>query len=265
MVLDIAKDWWKPEYWFFGRHYIEWDDSKNWYLSLEKQTLKERTETEVRWIINLLDLTWSENILDIPTWYWRHAIELAKIWYKVTGMDINPEHLSIAKKNWVIYKNLTFLEKNMIEIDDRNKYDILINMFYSFGFFDSDEENMLVIKKFYNALKPWWKFLMHTDVNIPKILDWSYKTHEFRDLISGNKLEIIDNYNPESKKIEWTWIIHDKNWSSHRKDYFVRVYTKEEFEKICLDVWFSKVVTYSDWSWIDYFPESEDMMVIATK
>ncbi len=265
MNLNIKKDRRKPEYGFFGKHYIEGDESEEWYLSWKKQTLEERTKTEVEWVIKLLNLKWWEAILDIPTWYWRHSIELAKLWYEVTWMDINPEHLSIAKEKGSIYQNLKLLEKNMIEIDDVEKYDAIINMFYSFGFFDTDEENITVLKKIYDSLKPWWNFLMHTDVNIPKILDWSYKTHEFRKLLSWNTLEIIDNYNSSTKKIEWNWIIHNKDWSSHKKDYFVRVYTKEEFEEICFKVWFKKVNTFSDWNWSSYSTQSEDMMVVATK
>jgi hypothetical protein len=44
--------------------------------------------------------------------------------------------------------------ENMIDIDYQNEFDVVINMFYSFGFFENDQENEKVLSNFYNALKP---------------------------------------------------------------------------------------------------------------
>ncbi|CAF4819188.1 unnamed protein product [Rotaria sp. Silwood2] len=70
----------------------------------------------------------------------------------------------------------------MIDINYDNEFDAVINMFYSFGFFETDEENNQVLQNFYNALKPGGKFLFHTDVNIPRILSGKYKEDETRHL-----------------------------------------------------------------------------------
>jgi hypothetical protein len=42
-----------------------------------------------------------------------------------------------------------------------------------------------VLKNFFNALKPGGKFLMHTDVNVPRILSGKYKEDEERNLLTG--------------------------------------------------------------------------------
>lgn len=259
-------NWWSEEYGFFGKHYLEGDNSKEGYLADKKQTLEERTKTEVEGIIKLLDLKGKEEILDIPSGYGRHSIGLAKKRFNVTGVELNSVHLGEAIKNVEkVEIKPNFVKENMINIAYKEKFDAIINMFYSFGFFETDEENNKVLKNFFDALKPGGKFLFHTDVNIPRILSGKYKKDETRNLASGKTLRILDKYNIEDKRIYGTWIIKDKNGKEEKKDYSVRVYTKEEFIDLCKKVGFTKFETYSGWDKTLYSEDSEDMIIVAEK
>jgi SAM-dependent methyltransferase len=257
--------WWQPEAGFFGDFYFEGDNSKQGYLIEAQQTLNERTNTEVNGVIKLLSIAKGGLILDCPCGYGRHSIELASQGYNVAGVDINPSFLKkaiqIAGEKQI---NLDFEIGNMLELKFNNKFNAVINMFYSFGFFETDKQNETVLQNFYKALKPGGKFLMHTDVNIPRILSGKYREDEKRDLESGGSLRIIDKYNLETKRIDGSWII-EKDGVAEQKDYSVRVYTKEEFEEMFIKVGFSSVVTYSNWDGDPYSEDSEDMIVIATK
>ncbi|MEI7563731.1 MAG: class I SAM-dependent methyltransferase [bacterium] len=141
--------------------------------------------------------------MDCPCGYGRHSIQLAKNNLLVTGSDINETHLSRAKAN-ALQENtdIVWEKESMIDIRYDNEFDVVINMFYSFGFFETDEENEKVLKNFYDALKKNGRFLMHTDVNIPRIISGKYKKDEIRNLQNGNTLRIIDDYNPATKRIE---------------------------------------------------------------
>lgn len=259
------KPWWSEEYGFFGDFYMEGDSSNEGYLIEKKQTLGERTSTEVDGIIKLLHLKPNDRLLDCPCGYGRHSIELASRNIKVTGSDINSKHLSKAKNDANKRDiKLSFNQESMIDLRYGLEFDAVINMFYSFGFFETDEENNKVLKNFYNSLKPGGRFLMHTDVNIPRILSKKYKEDEERKLTTGNTLRVIDNYDENTKRINGAWIIK-KNEQEERKDYSVRVYTKEEFEQMCSNVGFTKVTTYSNWDGDIYSEESEDMIVVAEK
>jgi SAM-dependent methyltransferase len=257
--------WWQEEAGFFGDFYREGDNSKQGYLIESKQTLEERTKIEVGGVLKLLQIPERSKILDCPCGYGRHSIELAERGYNITGIDINLEHLRIAIQNMRSQiRNLDFKKGNMLDLNYNPNFDAVINMFYSFGFFETDEENFRVLENFYKALKPGGKFLMHTDVNIPRIINGKYREDETRELVSGGSLRIIDKYNPEKKRIDGSWII-EKNGNVEQKDYSVRVYTKEEFEKMCLLAGFSSVVTYSNWNGEEYSEKSEDMIVVAMK
>jgi SAM-dependent methyltransferase len=263
---DKNVKWWMEEYGFFGEFYMEGDESKEGYLEGRKQTISERTCTEAEGVINLLELKEGSKLLDCPCGYGRHSNELSSRGIDVVGCDINSVHLGKAKKNAEDRALKTdFRKKNMIELDFQGEFDAVINMFYSFGFFETDEENMKVLENFYNALKTGGKFLMHTDVNMTRIESGKYKFDENRPLVSGNSLRVIDDYNKETKRIEGVWIITDKDGKSKEVDYSVRVYTKEEFTEMCLAVGFTKVTVYSDWDGSEYCEDAEDMIIIAEK
>ena len=153
----------------------------------------------------------------------------------------------------------------MLNINYDSEFDAVINIFYSFGFFESDEDNFKVLQNFFKALKLNGQFLMHTDVNIPFIESGKYKHNETRTLASGGALKIVDKYDPVTKRINGFWILKDKNGKETKKEYSVRVYTKEEFIALCKKVGFRFCKAYSDWDKKPYSKDSEDMIIVATK
>jgi SAM-dependent methyltransferase len=258
--------WWSEEYGFFGDFYMEGDNSKEGYRIAEKQNLKQRTLTEVDGILRLLDLKPKSKILDCPTGYGRHSIELVKRGFVVTGSDLNSKHLAVAKKE--AEKNsakIQFVKENMLDLNYDSEFGAVINMFYSFGFFESDEDNFKVLQNFFKALKPNGQFLMHTDVNIPFIQAGKYKHDETRALTNGNALRIVDKYDPVTKRINGFWILKDESGEEIKKEYSVRVYTKEEFIDLCKKAGFRFCKAYSDWDKKPYSEDSEDMIIVATK
>lgn len=264
MTKNIA--WWSEEYGFFGEHYLEGDNSQEGYLIAQKQSLEDRTNTEVEGVVQLLNLKNKQKVLDVPSGYGRHSIGLAKRGFCVTGVELNSVHLNRAIENAKKEgAHVNFVKENMIDLDYNKEFDAVINMFYSFGFFETDEENTKVLRNFYNSLKLGGKLLFHTDVNIPRVISGKYREDETRHLASGKTLRIIDKYNPKNKRIYGTWIIKDRDGKENKKDYSVRVYSQKEFIELCKQVGFKSFETYADWDKNPYSEESEDMIIVAQK
>lgn len=265
--MDLSRneaEWWMPEYEFFGNFYIEGDNSCEGYLENRKQTLQERVETEVNGIIRLLNLQDNARILDLPCGYGRHSIELAKKGFIVTGCDLNPTHLSTAKKRSREICNLSFVTGNMLNYRAQHSFDAVINMFYSFGFFENEEDNLETLRNFYENLAPGGKFLFHTDVNLMRVSSGKYREYEERQLSNGNKLIIVDKYDPITRRINGNWTI--KNGSKEIvKTYSVRVYTAQEFTDLCEEINFKNLQFFGDWDGNPYSENSEDMIVVAEK
>jgi ubiquinone/menaquinone biosynthesis C-methylase UbiE len=259
------KRFWEEEGGFFGRPYMEGDNSLEGYLTTPLR-LAERTKIEVDGIIELLDLRSGQRIFDCPCGYGRHSIALARLGFEVVGSDINGEMLEPALKEAGELNNVRFVKENMQHLAYNNEFDAVLNLFFSFGFFETIEENNLVLKNFYDALKPGGKFMMHTDINIPRIISGTYKLHEIRNLVSGKQLEIVESYDPPRKRLTGQWILISPDGSREElTPYSHRIYTYEDFAEICFQTGFQNIQGFGDWNGSPLTDASEDMIIVAEK
>lgn len=265
IVHRSEKKYWEDGAGFFGRPYIEGDDSLEGYLSTPLD-LQQRTEYEVEGIVRLLDLKPPRRILDCPCGYGRHSVRFARMGYEVVGNDINSEMLEAAREAAAGLSNISLVQRNMQHLPYENEFDALTNIFYSFGFFDTDEENNNVVRRFYRALKPGGKFLMHTDINIPRVLSGKYKFHELRELRSGRVLEIIEQYDPATNRLSGQWILIGRDGSRQTcPEYSTTVYTFDQFAAVCREAGFTEVKGYGNWDGSPLTEDSEDMIIVAVK
>lgn len=257
--------WWEEAAGFFGDFYIRGDNSQEGHLTASRLSLPERTRVEVDGVVRLLDLTGRRRVLDIPCGYGRHSIELARRGHIVTGADLNAVHLDRASEDAERQGlSVKFERQNMLSLAYQAEFEAVINMFYSFGFFGTDDENLDVLRSFYQALLPGGKFLMHTDVNVPRIRSGGYKTHEVRNLVGGGRLWIDERFNEATRRIEGQWIIEHGSTKSSRS-YSVRVYEVPEFVQMCLDVGFASCSALGDWTGKPYSTETEEVIFVAQK
>jgi SAM-dependent methyltransferase len=257
----IDQHWYEPGKFFDGHFYATGDDTIEGHLE-EHLTLEQRTAIEVEGIMRLLRLKAGDQLLDMPCGYGRHSIALAKRGFSVMGGDINPEHLAMAKERAVIeHANVRFDLTDMLTMRYRAEFNAAINMFLSFGFLPTDEENEQVARNFYNALMPGGTFLMHTDANVPRILAGQYKLDEVRHIRdTGKLLRIHEQYDEKVKRLNGVWDI-----DGITKEYSVRLYDRDEFTALCRRVGFRHCEAYSDWSGRPYEPLAEEMIVVAEK
>ncbi|HMS33316.1 MAG TPA: class I SAM-dependent methyltransferase [Ignavibacteria bacterium] len=141
----MNKSWF--EKWFSSKYYLE--------------LYQHRDEEDARWIINLLQRSIPVNtrskVLDIACGSGRHSLELARRGFDVTGFDLSKFLISEAKKGLKVSKEkdlkVKFLIKDMRYFNFKNSFDIAVNIFTSFGYFENDEENFRVIRNVSDSLK----------------------------------------------------------------------------------------------------------------
>ena len=259
-----ASKWWDEAAGFFGDFYADGDRSQEGHVAAKKMSLDERTAREVHGVVRLLSLKTEQSILDVPCGYGRHAIALAGGGYGVVGVDLNEQHLRMARSNAAADGvEVEFVKNDMLTLNMPRKFDAVINMFYSFGFFDTDEENMTVLRNFRRALKPGGQFLMHTDVNVPRVVNGQYKTSESRSLRSGGTLYIREQYNRMTRRIDGAWAF-ERNGTTEEKLYSVRVYEVEEFIAMCSEAGFKSSRAYGSWDGDAYESNgSEEIIFVA--
>jgi SAM-dependent methyltransferase len=259
-------EWWQDGGGFFGKPYMEGDDSIEGFRA-EPMSLLERTRSEVEGIINLLGLAGRQRVLDVPCGYGRHSNELARRGFDVVGVDINREELAVARRSSVGGAGAVRFETcDMRDIRYREEFDVVLNLFFSFGFFESDEDNDGCIRRFHEALRPGGRFVMHTDVHIPRLLRGEHKFQETRSLRSGRVLRIDERFDAGRCRIEGTWTLQDPDGSSIAlRRYSQRVYTYDEFAEKCRAAGFGAVRGWADWDGGGLEDTSDMMIIVATK
>jgi SAM-dependent methyltransferase len=142
---------------------------KTWFSSPDYLTLyKHRDTNDAKKIISLLfkniKLKRSSKILDLACGNGRHSIFFVKRGFNVVGIDLSKFLISEAKKKlngaYSKFKNrLTFEIKDMRNIQYVNEFDLVVNIFTSFGYFSKNSDNEKVIKEVSCALKHGGYFL----------------------------------------------------------------------------------------------------------
>lgn len=100
-------------------------------------------------ITSFLALSKDTHILDLPCGKGRHAVFLNSLGYKVTGGDLAENSIEYAKQfeNETLHFNVHDMRKPF-----RKNYDAVFNLFTSFGYFEDDKEDILILQNIKNGL-----------------------------------------------------------------------------------------------------------------
>ena len=127
-----------------------------------KEEPKGLTEAEVDFIEEVASLKKNDNVLDIMCGYGRHALELAKRGYHLTGIDNSQAYIdeinTISKK-----ENLPIdaKQEDVSQASFYGKYNAVICMGNSFAFFNKETANSL-LGKIAACLNPGGVFIINT-------------------------------------------------------------------------------------------------------
>jgi len=132
--------------------FATWFDSPHYHRLYGHRSVKEAHG----FIQTLHDtLGWSRlRLLDLACGKGRHAAAAAQLGHRVTGVDLSPQSIASARTQHQNQAQLDFLEGDMRSflLDDR--FDGVLNLFTSFGYFDKTEDHLAVLRQIHHHLKP---------------------------------------------------------------------------------------------------------------
>lgn len=128
--------------------YASWFDTPYYHI-----LYKDRDYTEAQHFMDnltqYLNLPDDAKILDLACGKGRHSIYLNSLGYDVTGADLSEN--SIKEASNFTNETLHFKVHDMRETCEE-KYDAIFNLFTSFGYFESDDDNLTTLKAIHNSL-----------------------------------------------------------------------------------------------------------------
>jgi len=134
---------------------------QNYADSYDKESFTQGTIGEVDFIEQEINFDKSKTILDIGCGTGRHAIELAKRGYNVTGVDLSEAQLNKAKqKASKAGVKVEFFKKDARKLDYEKSFDVVVMICEgAFSLMETDEMNFQILENAKNSLKENGKFI----------------------------------------------------------------------------------------------------------
>ncbi|SFX77173.1 Methyltransferase domain-containing protein [Thermoactinomyces sp. DSM 45891] len=184
------------------------------YLLVYHHRDQQNAEQEVKQITEWLQLTTDDFILDLCCGTGRHTATLAMEHLNVVGLDLSPTLLSKAVSRNQPYK-IPFIIGDMRHLPFVGEtYDVVLNLFTSFGYFETDEENEQVIREVARVLKPKGRFL----------IDYLNREYVVEHLVAVSQREQDGIHIQEERSIQGDFVVKKITLSDKQGE---RTYTEQ--------------------------------------
>lgn len=168
------------------------------YLSIYAHRTDEAAKEEIEQIVTLLNISPPGSVLDLCCGNGRHSRALMKLGFQVTGVDLSRVLLSEAEKKNVDGK-IRYLQADVRQIPFYEEFDLVLNLFTSFGYFEEWTENRKVFDSIEQALKPNGIFL----------IDFLNPGYVEKNLVPYSERRVGHMEIKEKRKIEGRKVIKD--------------------------------------------------------
>lgn len=120
-----------------------------------------KTQAMVECAVSALNLTPGARVLDLACGTGRHSVLLAERGLTVTGVDLSARYLERARARPGA-RPVSFVQADMRELAGvpGAPFDAVLSLHTSFGFFDTDEENLHVLRQVRQMLAPGGKLFL---------------------------------------------------------------------------------------------------------
>ncbi|WP_026671931.1 class I SAM-dependent methyltransferase [Alkalihalobacterium bogoriense] len=163
------------------------------YLMIYKHR-NEKASSELEKLLPFVPLKQNMVVLDLCCGYGRHTRYLAQRGWRVTGVDLSAPLLQEAIA-LSLNEPIQYMRCDMRNLPFTEEMDLIVNMFTSFGYFNTDDENEKVIQGVYQALIPGGYFIFDY---LNSTYVQSYLTPFSKDTIGATQIiqhrKIIDGF-----------------------------------------------------------------------
>ncbi len=199
-------------------------------------------------------------VLDMACGAGRHAISFAQEGFDVTAVDLSKNLLKTAKSNAVLEKvNVDFIISDIRDFHSEKKFDLVLNLFTSFGYFERDEENADVFRKAFDVMNNGGWF----------VLDYFNKNYILNNLIPITVENIGGRRITQTREIKNNRVEKNINIKNNGKEtYFlesVRLYSKDEIVNMLKRTGFKILNNFGDFDGSNFDIDTSPRLILISK
>ncbi|KAA8486362.1 methyltransferase family protein [Arcticibacter tournemirensis] len=231
---------------------------QNWFNSPYYHILyNQHNNAEAEFFIDnlclLLNPGKGTRILDIASGRGRHSVYLNKKGFDVTGIDLSRANIEFSKQ--FENEHLHFYIHDMRQLMNINYFDIALNLFTSFGYFETEKDHVNALRSFRKSLKAGGTLVLDY-FNSKKILHQLKK--EETKVIEGIAFNI-------TKKVEKGKIIKSIDFEANNHNYHyqeeVQAFSFSDFERLLTLSGFKIVNFFGDYALRPFDEDNSDRLI----
>jgi SAM-dependent methyltransferase len=214
-------------------------------------------------LIAVLALPSGARVLDCPCGQGRHAHLLAEAGFDVDGVDYSPDLIRVARARGE-GRTLRYREGDMRKLPTRwtGRFDAVLNLFTSFGFFLDPREDRKVVEEFARVLVPGGTLVWHggsRDGVMAAFLERDWWRSDDGTMIAHER-----TFDPLSGvlSIRSSW---EGRKGRGEREHRIRLYTATRLAELCADAGLVVEEAYDGWRDRPLRRASSEMLLVARK
>ncbi len=190
-----------------------------------------QTERNARAIVDLAGLSAGERVLDAPCGIGRYAAALHRLGFDVTAIDLSKEQLEFAQRQNPGPK----YRRADMRHPPGEPYDLILNLFSSFGYFESQSEDAKLLNSWHQCLRPSGRLII--EVADADRVRKSFDGKTTRELRNGQRYSEVATMDWDRGLLSTTFLRDGKQVF----DCWLRVYTSDQLRVMLENAGFRRV------------------------
>tara|TARA_B100001540_G_scaffold317727_1_gene352409 strand:- start:6215 stop:6937 length:723 start_codon:yes stop_codon:yes gene_type:complete len=234
--------------------FSDWFNSKYYHILYQN-----RDEKEAEQFLSKLQVFFrkTNQILDIACGSGRHSIFLNSLGYQITGIDLSVKSIKAAKQR--SDNKILFDVWDMRKTYKKEHFDVVLNLFTSFGYFDSEKEDFSAIQAISSNLK-YNGILIIDFLNSEKVIANLVESEQ--NTLSGITFNI-------NRKLEEGFILKNIKFTDKGNDFEftekVKAFNLSDFTKLLNFAQLKIINIFGDYKLNKYIPTDSDRLIIVAK
>ena len=246
---------------------IQWFEKEDFWINFAPIMFDDARWAEApdvaEYVKKIAGLKTGDSVLDAGCGLGRISVELALLGLKVTGIDIIQAELDAARESALDEGvELELLKADLRTFKSDKKFDCAVNLYTSFGYCDTIEEDMMILKNIASSLRAGGTFILECSSR-ESAIKYFTKGEEFDR--AGWHVKTEFSVEGAWEGLRSRWILSDDQGIKVDHVFIQRLYSAAELCHLMKDCGFTSAQAYGDFDLSPYDENLRTMIIVALK